>query len=137
MHGSHQKRIQICKMLIPASSFILLTHSAKDWYVLKGCVGFTRPFVCVDSVHARDSADSHVNATGPHGPVEPAGPHPLCHTDHGHCLGKRRIFHLLQMLIIFWTVIKLFFLFFYVYRCAKGSIDDIVTRPLGGVGSST
>lgn len=44
--------------------------------------------VCADSVHARGSADSHVNAAGPQRSVELAGPRPLCHTVHGHCLGK-------------------------------------------------
>lgn len=44
--------------------------------------------VCADSVYARSSADSHVNAAGPQRSVEPSGPRPLCHTVHGHCLGK-------------------------------------------------
>lgn len=47
------------------------------------------PCVCADSVYARSSADSHVNAAGPQRSVEPAGPRPLCHTVHGHCLGKQ------------------------------------------------
>lgn len=44
--------------------------------------------VCADSVYARGSAHSHVDAAGPQRPVEPVGSRPLRHTVHGHCLGE-------------------------------------------------
>lgn len=73
--------------------------------------------MCVESVYARGSAHSHVNATGPQRPVEPAGPHPLCHPDYGHHLGKRCILPGCSLTesdagsfayvdFIFWTIIK-------------------------------
>lgn len=79
--------------LLPASLYVILTL----YWGLKCCSSsiylsiyfFSLLCVFVDFVHARGSADSHVNAAGSQRPVEPVGPHPLFHTSHGCFLGKR------------------------------------------------
>lgn len=52
--------------------------------------GSNQRHIQICSVYAWGSADSHVSAAGPQRSVEHAGPHPLCHSVHGHFLGVPR-----------------------------------------------
>ena len=92
VHGSHQRRVQICKTLMTVAILSIFLSSLRLIMKLKGLklrvCACACACACLDSVSARDSADCYVNATGPKRPVEPAGPRPLCTADHGHCMGK-------------------------------------------------
>lgn len=102
--------------------------------------------VCVDSVYVRDSSDSHVNAAGPQRSLEPTWTRPLCHTDHGHYLGKSHATILQRVWTTsegWWNSVQSHFAevcwihICFVDRCTEGCGGDIVTRLLGNAGCST
>lgn len=72
--------------------------------------------MCAGALHIGDSADRHVNAAGPQRSVEPAGAHPLCHPDHGGCLGE---FRLLPATAAFFLILICDLAFGQAYRGAR------------------